>query len=68
MGPFFGLGVVVFQNLIPIGLQGTLYDLLTCWGTIARPLKIRKSNLESFGLMLAFFGLYGLEAQIASIG
>ena len=50
MGPIFGSGVVVSQNLIPIGLQGTLYEPLECWETIVKPLKIRKSNLETFGL------------------
>ena len=61
--PIFGSGVVVSQNLIPIGLQGTLYDLLASWGTIARPLKIRKSNLESFGLMLAFLAFMALRLK-----
>ena len=57
-GPFFGSGVVVSQNLIPIGLQGTLYEPLACWETIVKPLKIRKSNLETFGLCLFFWPLW----------
>ena len=56
--------IVVSQNLIPIGLQGTLKDLLACWETIARPLKIRKSNLESFGLMLAFLFFMALRLKL----
>ena len=63
-GPIFGSGAVISQNLIPIGLQGTLKDLLACWETIARPLKIRKSNLESFGLMLAFLAFMALRLKL----
>ena len=62
-GPIFGSGGVVSQNLIPIGPQVTLKDLLACWGAIARPLKIRKSNLESFGLMLAFLAFMALRLK-----
>ena len=62
-GPIFGSGVVISQNLIPTGLQCTLKDLLACLGTIARPLKIRKSNLESFGLMLAFLAFMALRLK-----
>ena len=40
----FGSGVVVSKNLIPIGLQGTLYDSLEYWEMIVKPLKIRKSK------------------------
>ena len=58
MGPFFGSGGVVSQNLIPIGLQGTKYESLECWETIVKPLKIRKSNLETFGLFLFFWPLW----------
>ena len=57
-GPIFGSKVVVSQNLIPIGLQGTLKDFLACWGTIVKPLKIRKSNLETFGLCWFFWPLW----------
>ena len=58
MGPFFGSGVVVSQNLFPIGLQGTLYEPLACWKTIVKPLKIRKSNDEKFGLLSFFWPLW----------
>ena len=32
--PFFGSEVVISQKGVPIGLQGTLYDLLACWESI----------------------------------
>ena len=49
-GPFFGSGVVVSQNLILIGLQGTLYDPLE--STIQTKLDLRnvffnKSKIET---------------------
>ena len=38
-----------------------------CWGSIARPLKIRKSNLESFGLMLAFLAFTALRLKLLQL-
>jgi hypothetical protein len=62
-GPFFGFGVVVSQNLIPIGLQGTLYDPLECWETIVKPQKIQTSSLAKFGLMSAFLAFTALGVK-----
>jgi hypothetical protein len=68
MGPFFGSGVVVSQNLILIGLQGTLYEPLACWKTNVKPLKIQKSNWETFGLMSAFlaFTAFGVKFLLSA--
>ena len=63
MGPFFGSGVVFSQNLILIGLQGTLYDLLEYWKPIVKPLKIQISSLETFGLMSAFLAFMALGVK-----
>ena len=46
-----------------IGLQGTLYDPLERWETIVKPLKIRKSSLETFGLMSAFLAFMALGVK-----
>ncbi len=62
-GPFFGSGVVISQNSIPIGLQGTLYDPLKCWETIFQPLKIQISSLGKFGLMSAFLAFMASEVK-----
>ena len=62
-GPFFGSGVVVSQNSIPIGLQGTLYDPLECWETIVKVLKIQTSTLDKFGLMSAFLAFMALGVK-----
>ena len=43
-----------------IGLQGTLYDPLERWETIVKHLQIRKSSLETFGLMSAFLAFMSL--------
>ena len=59
----FGSGVVVSKNLIPIGLQGTLYDSLEYWEMIVKPLKIRKSSLEKFGLMSSFLAFMALGVK-----
>jgi hypothetical protein len=58
--PFFGSGVVVSQNSIPIGLQGTLYDPLEYLMTIVKPPKIQISSLETFGLMSAFLAFMAM--------
>jgi hypothetical protein len=58
-----GSGVVASQNLISIGLQGTLYDPLECWKTIFKPLRIPKSSLETFGLMSAFLAFMALGVK-----
>ena len=62
-GPIFGSGVVVSQNSIPIGLQGTLYDPLECWETIIKVLKIQTSTLDIFGLMSAFLDFMALGVK-----
>jgi hypothetical protein len=59
--PFLVLELSFSQNLIPIGLQGTLYEPLECWETVVKPLKIRKSNLETFGLFLLSFMALGVK-------
>ena len=51
--------IVVSQNLIPIGLQGTL----ECWETIVKSLKIQKSSLEIFGIMSAFLAFMALGVK-----
>ena len=38
----------------------TLYDPLKCWETIVRPVKIRKSSLETFGICQPFWFLWPL--------
>ena len=60
-------GLALYQCSIRNGLQGTLYDPLECWETIVKFLKIQTSTLAKFGLMSAFFGLYGLGGRIPSI-
>ena len=62
-GPIFGSEVVVSQNLIWIGLQGTLYDPLKCWETVVRPLKIQISSLEIYGLTSAFLVFMALGVK-----
>ena len=63
MGHIFGSGAVVSQKVIPIGLQGTLYDPLECWETIVKVLKIQTSTLDKFGLMSAFLAFMALGVK-----
>ena len=65
--PFFSSGVVVSQNLIPIGFHGTLYDPLECWKTIVKPLEIKKSSIETFGLMSAFLAFMALRVKFLQL-
>ena len=37
--------------------------LYSCWEIIVKPLKIRKSSLETFGLMSAFFAFMALGVK-----
>ena len=63
----FGFGVVISQTLIRIGLEGTLYDPLVCWETILTPVKIRKSRLETFGLISAFLAFMVLGVKFLQL-
>ena len=63
----FGFGVVISQNVIPIGLQGTLYDPLVCWETILKPVKIQKFSLETFGLISAFLAFMVLGVKFLQL-
>ena len=62
-GPFFGSRVVISQKVVPIGLQGTLYDLLACWESIVWPLNLQQSNLAKFGLIAAFLAFMALGVK-----
>ena len=62
-GPFFGSGVDVSQNSIPIGLQGTFYHPLECWETLVKVLKIQTSTLNKIGLISAFFAFMALGVK-----
>ena len=66
-GHFFGSGVVVSQNSILIGLQGTLYDPLECWEAIGKVLKIQTSTLDKFGLMSAFLAFMALGVKFLQL-
>ena len=63
MGHIFGSGVVISQKGVPIGLQGTLYDLLACWESIVWSLNLQQSNLAKFGLIAAFLAFMALGVK-----
>ena len=66
-GPFFGSGVVISQKGVPIGLQGTLYDLLACWESIVWPLNLQQFKLAEFGLIAVFLAFMALGVKFLQL-